>query len=220
MLKEGSTAVQQWGYRHCVSHVWNSSYFYCFQREKQSDKVPCGKQQDSLHSDKQQKVLCCQWVAHTNAERIFLWKEETIQMHITLCISLVTNPCCPGLWRQFWHSIKSLLLLSFFFPFHSAGGSRFLKLKKRTCWRGWVKGFQRCSCNPLLWHQVVSLDIYSIFSDLAVCFTYACVTLFLHCFLSSVLSFWIFVSDFRCTFLPNMLSLYFFIFAFQQTCFP
>lgn len=115
MLKEGSTAVQQWGYRHCVSHVWNSSYFYCFQREKQSDKVPCGKQRDSLHSDKQQKVLCCQWVAHTNAERIFLWKEETIQMHITLCISLVTNPCCPGLWRQFWHSIKSLLLLFFFF---------------------------------------------------------------------------------------------------------
>lgn len=186
-LKEGSTAAEQWGYRHCVRHVWNSSCFYCFQREKQSDKVPCGKQQDSLRSDKQQKVLCCQWAVHTNAERIFLWKEETIKMHITLCISLVTNPCCPGLRRECWHSIKSLLLLSFFFfSFHSACGSRLLKPKKRTCWRGWIKGFQRCSCNPRFWHQVVSLDVYSIFSDLEVSFTCASVTLFLHCYLSSV----------------------------------
>lgn len=86
-------------------------------------------------------------------------------MLITLCISSLTKTHCPGLWKQFWSYIKTLLRC-FFFSSLSLW-TKVTKTKgalKWSCWRTWVKQFPKM----LLWSTPLTPSCqlrYSVFSD-------------------------------------------------------
>lgn len=105
-----------------------------------------------------------------------------------------------------WHKVSPSPVF-FFFLFHSACGLRFLKPKKRTYWRGWIKDFPKIllQSTPLTPSCQLRHPLYFQWpqSSLQLCF-YDSSLLLLLCYLSLVLSFWIFVSDFRCMFLPGI----------------